>query len=924
MNKPFLQEFAELLAQKHPAGLKEVAVIVPGKRSIVFLKSYLAKTYQKTIYLPKFYTIEDFAAEITGLEMADSVDLLFDFYQCYLKVETEQPESFEEFNKWALTLLKDFNDIDNSLIDTKDFFRYIFEYFSLQQWNPNPTELSDFQKKYLHFWKSVGTYYQAFQEVLKDEVYAYHGYILKKLAHAFTFTSEATQKKLDAFEIIYFAGFNALTAAEESVIASLMNKKKALCVFDVDPFYFDKEEHEAGAFIRHFLDKRVFKENSILINQKSGYSEPKNIKIIGANNLVEQAKYASTLVNDPFYQENTCVVLGDENLLIPLLNSLPEHLPKFNITLGYPMKNTAYSNLFSKLFDLYRFYSLDKKFYYKTLIEVLELNLIYLNKDDRKKVQAFMRMINNQNYIKISLKTVLDLNIAHFNYLFYPALINPKESIATLVRFCDYLFELREQENQAIDLEQEYLFQFKKIFLQLELYANKYEFANDWLVLKMVFDQIAKNKSIPFIGEPLGGLQIMGMLETRLLDFKNIILLSANEGILPKEKFENSFIPFEIKKNFKLTTYQEKDSIFSYHFYRLLQRAENIHLFYNTSQKDEFSKAEPSRYILQIEYELPRYNPSLKIDHIKLSTSSLKSDKKEVVIEKDALIQQRIQAFFERGVSASAINVYNNCPLDFYFKYIVRVLEDKVVEEEMEDNTLGNIFHQVLEVLFAPCVGRVLVVQDIDEMLKKVEEKVHLAFLKLYQDEDIKNGKNVILFELVTDIIKKFLHQQKRDLQALKPAEFIQIEGLEKQYNYELPINQQVIRLVGNIDRIEKTDQHIRIIDYKTGKYEDYATKLKSMDDLISKKNGSKTWQLLFYAYLYFKNHPQSPSVQSGIWYLKKLSLGFDSLAIEGSSDISVDVMQQFEQILQAVLANIANPALPFQHNPDSKYCMYC
>ncbi|HEY0030996.1 MAG TPA: PD-(D/E)XK nuclease family protein [Bacteroidia bacterium] len=947
----FLEKLVNHLSDKYGDDVSEICIVLPNRRAGLFLKTHFANNLKKTFWSPEILATEDFVALLAELEIADSTTLLFELYETVKKVGKKDLESFDEFSKWGQILLSDINEIDRYLVDASRLFGNLKDIKELESWSLNSEEeLTDFQKQYLEFWKLLGEYYADFSQRLLSKHQAYQG-----LAYRIVAAKAEERAKKHPWKKIIFAGFNALNKAEEKIIETLLNSGKAEIIWDTDAYYINNVHQEAGRFIRKYNELGNFnklKDNNIIIEENLLSSEKKSITVIGAAKNVAQAKVAGSLVTelkktDPLLK-TTALVLADENLLFPVLHSLPENLQDINVTMGYPLKNTPVAGYFDLVFAMHEnglkmaqgkaTYS----FYHSDVIKLLShaytataLATVSKEYSIRKVLQA----IQARNIVFAS-KNMIASIFAEFNcekeFQVLDTLFKhwqvPVDGIACVSYLIETLKEGiivqqdKQSENKA-SLELEYLFAFTKIIKRIQVLMESYpESITDLKTLRSIVNQIVRSSTLPFYGEPLRGLQVMGMLETRTLDFENVILLSCNEDILPSGKAVNSFVPFELKRVFGLPTYSDKDSIFSYHFYRLLQRATNIHLLYNT-ESDALGSGEKSRFLTQLIYELPKINPNVTITE-KLVSIPIISDTTddEITIEKTAFILEKLQSKAEYGFSPSLLNTYRNCSLQFYFHAIAGLREADEVEETIGADTLGNAVHEVLEIFYQPFVGKNIKAADVKEMKKEVEATTIAVFEKEYSKTEISYGKNLLTLKVALKFINNFLDAEIESLNKLEKAGVpMMIKALEQELETTIVSGSQSIKLRGKADRIDSIGAQIRIIDYKTGLADNKELKFEEWDAIRNDATLAKSFQLLTYAWMYQKMNPAiKDNIVSGIITFRDLSAGLKTVKANNSDALDVNVLTKYEQQLQLLLSDIFDPALPFSKAIDHANCEYC
>jgi len=477
------------------------------------------------------------------------------------------------------------------------------------------------------------------------------------------------------------------------------------------------------------------------------------------------------------------------------------------------------------------------------------------------------------------------------------------------------------------NLELEYLFAFTKIIKRIQVLMGEYASSNsDLKTLRSILNQIVRSTTLPFYGEPLMGLQVMGMLETRTLDFENVILLSCNEDILPSGKSVNSFIPFELKRAFGLPTYSDKDSIFAYHFYRLLQRATNIYLLYNT-ENDALGSGEKSRFLTQLIYELPKKNPKVTITEKLVNIPILAENKDNgIVIGKTPDILEILQAKAEKGFSPSLLNKYRNCSLQFYLHAIAGLKEAEEVEEVIGADTLGNVIHKVLERLYQPFTGKKITSDSIKEIKKNVETFTIAEFEKEYSKGEMSYGKNLLTLKVALKFIYNFLEAETETIsQFEKNGQPVIIKALEQALETTVTIDSETIKIKGTADRIDNIGKTTRIIDYKTGLAFNKELKLDDWDTIRSDSNLAKSFQLLMYALMYQKMNPTiTENIVSGIITFRELSVGLKTVKVNNSDVLNTIILNEFEGQLKKLLKDIFDPSIPFTQTTEVTNCEYC
>ncbi|MCX6266927.1 MAG: PD-(D/E)XK nuclease family protein, partial [Bacteroidetes bacterium] len=736
---PFLQKTAQYLISVFQDDLADLCIVLPNRRGGLFLRKYLAAEIGKVTWAPTIFSIEDFMTNISGLQEAETLHLLFELFEVHQEIEGKNAQTFEEFLRWAPQLLSDFNEIDRYLGDAKDLFTTLTEARAISIWNLEGQPLTEFEKKYLHFYQSLYGYYEKLTIRLLAKNMAYQGLGFRRAAE----NVELLMNKFPWRHII-FAGFNALTKAEETIIGTLRSEGKATLLWDADKYYLDDKHQEAGNFLREWTRKWPVKDHHWIFNDFE-ISE-KQIEIIGSPDSVGQVKYCGSLLQELVKKgkasEKTAVVLLDEGLLIPLLNSIPQEVDAINITAGLPLNQTPLSSLFETVFQLHihtaQFsYLVSKgiqKFYYRDVLKVLQHPYIHriarsMMGENRFVFDETIDRIRLGHQIFIGIEDIVsqDEDLFSANLTFLDAIFAGWQKPADVLASFKTLIETI-RASIGGSMEMEYLFAFSKIVNQLGNLLSDFPSELKIPAFYELYRQVISGTSLPFYGEPLKGVQLMGMLETRTLDFENVIILSCNEDLLPSGKINASFIPFDIKRSFELPTYRHKDAVYAYHFYRLIQWAKHVWILYNT-ESDQLGGGDRSRYLRQISCELPAYNPKITIKESILTTPLIKGEFLPVIeISKTGDVLAALEEKAKKGFSASSLNTYRNCALKFYFAEIAGIKEPENVDDTIDPAVLGSAIHEALNKLYKPYIDRHLTKEHLVEMDKESDRTVDAAF----------------------------------------------------------------------------------------------------------------------------------------------------------------------------------------------------
>ena len=888
----------------------KIIFVLPSKRAGVFLKKIISQSLAKTVLAPEIYSIEDFIEKVSNLVTANTTTQLFELYNAYLNVGDYEKESFDSFLKWGQILLQDFNEVDRYLVDASTLYKNIEAIQEVNHWSLNP-ENSEMIENYLHFWRYLEEIYNLFNCNLIKQGLGHQGLIYKTSVSELTNYLKTTHKKH------IFLGFNALNTAESILIQTILEKTDAKIYWDIDPYFLQDNIHDAGYFIRKYQNTWRVLKGKTLNGLTTHYNTEKHIEIIGVPKNISQVNFVGDLLykiqNDhPESLGNSAIILGNEELLNPLLNSIPSNISATNITMGQKLESTPLASFFTNLIDFHE-QKTEKGWFYKNLLNLLTHSYtVLLFEANEMSVEALITKIKINNWSYISSSQIEDLipTNATISLLFKETSKNPNNLIDNFLVLVQSIRTIEIVKENTLLLEQ--LYKFYTLFNQLKDLCATFSYINNLKSFKHLFKQLLSTETLDFQGNPIEGIQIMGMLESRLLDFETIIITSVNEGVLPSGKSNNSFIPFDLKIKNGLPTYKEKDAVYTYHFYRLLQRANNVYILYNT-EPDALEGGEKSRLITQLLTDENRTDITEYIATPQIQSVTRENEK----ITKTKSLVSLIQEKAKKGFSPSSLSNYIRNPIDFYKQNLLNINDVLQVEETLAPNTFGTIVHDSLEELYTPLVGINLTVELLNGIKKKIPQIVSLNFEKTYKEGNISYGKNYISFHVILKYIQTFIDAEISTLNDHS----IKIIALEQSLSVPLQVNglNFPIILKGKLDRVDEFDGITRIIDYKTGKVERRNVEIMDWNILTEEYQFSKAFQLLCYALMYFKTNPkENQSIQAGIISLKNFAEGTLLFAQKESARgtknhiIDNEVVFDFEQILGQLITEICNADIPF------------
>ena len=930
----FLTLLAQDLNRHFDGDFRDVCMIFPNKRAGLFLAEELSKLIKKPIWLPEIQTLNEYIESKTLLKTADTLALTLKVYKAYIDI-TGSSESFDEFYYWAGMLLSDFDDIDKYLGDAKKIFSNVvaykdiennFSYLTEEQrtiiqqfWACFQNEnYSKEQTKFLKIWDKLSSVYDRFKTILKNDGLTYEGMNERYFCENIT--------KFDHPKHIIFAGFNALNLCEERIFSYYRDNNIGLFYWDYDIYYTSESIQEAGLYMRNNLKK--FPNELGIEHFNNLIHKEKDIEIISVPSSIGQTKIVSTILEETSVIpktdiRQTAIILGDEQLLIPMLSSIPKNISKVNITMGYPANNSSIAAFITLICDLKQFTKHSKAktyFYHKNVISLLNHRL--LRQTDSLHISKLISDINKKNMVYI---TEDMLNFTPFIKRIFTNK-SEKESIP------QYLLSLlsdilRTQSELLSDIEKELIFgTYTQIQTIHSLFIQENINISDTLYLQII-KKILSNISIPFTGEPLDGLQIMGLMETRMLDFTNLVILSTNEGVLPKNTQSSSFIPYSLRVGFGLPTPEHQDALFAYYFYRLLQRAKNIKLLY-TSGANGINANEVSRFISQL-----RYESGLKLKDSHFQNNIAPQESSSITIEKTDQAMETLKMFQsdnKRKLSPSALNTYIDCPIKFYFKYIVKLKETEELTEEIDARLIGNIFHQCAEQLYRTIPNGRITEEALNGILRNetlIDNTIKSAYNNIY-NANIASLIDSRANELVLLAVKKSIIALLKYDKTLCPFDLLSMEK-----EFFVPINVEIngvsnqVYIGGIIDRVDYVDGAIRVVDYKTGS--DMNT-LKNMDEIFDNTTtfrNKAAFQTMLYCLMYDNIEPCEKPLVPSIYKAKNLfAKEFDYHLVCGKDSITNfrQYSKEFLLLLKPMLESLFNNTQPFTQTANIDTCKYC
>jgi ATP-dependent helicase/nuclease subunit B len=887
----------------------KTAIIFPGRRAGVIFRKKIALQLQKPAFSPAILSLTDLVSRETKMRLIDPIQLQFELYEAFLEFDPD--ETFESFLKWGPAVLRDFAEVDGYLLDADQVFGYLSREKAIDLWNPGATELGPSAQAYLLFFSQLGNLYHQLKAKIESKSVGWATQLTRQLAEAVTQGSHPHQ-----FEHYLFAGFNALNAAETSLIKSLMAQGKAQVLFEADAFYM-QGAHEAGHFMRKLAADPAFND-CLLLNGRlqQGDTEIRVIETTGQAAQIqlaaEQLEHWHTAGIPP---EDCVLVLADERMLIPLLSALPACFESPNITLGYPFEDGhAYALLMAHIQLLSQ--SPEKngqsQYYQYDLLRFLQ-NPLFNHPNSNQAVQK-LRASGQIKFEAAQLQTLLREH-AQLDVDWWTM---GKATPAQWMPLWQVLFSQLANSTQIDDLQQGMCLQMLTLLRRLSGKLHQFPTLNHWPLFQQLIQQLAKNEQVAFLGEPYAGLQIMGVLETRALHFKRVMVLGLNEGMLPALSRQDGYITLSLRQAFQLPGPREKEAVFAYHFYRLLQHADQSWLLCN-GNTDDFGQGEPSRYIQQLAFEWPGVQKgNFHYEYLKTPALSGIPITPPIVIEKTDERFELIKEKLALSISPSALIQLISCELKFYFSRILGLRAQADLQEDVEARELGDLLHKTLELLYQPYLNQKLHPQDVQAMEQRVVETLEQVIKTHFNDRQFDNGLNLLVYQIAINYLTRFLANEKETCKQ----HHLEILGLEAPLSATLQGPAGNFQIKGIADRIDRLDGELRIIDYKTGDFKPSEVKIETVEtDLLDPKKG-KAFQLLAYAWMYKQAHPQLGHIASAILSFRKMKDVGQLITPETLDD--QQLFQAFETQVGQLFERFLQRDLPIVQTTDLEQCKKC
>jgi len=915
MSNYFLERFAAQLIERHPNDMSRVIVVLPTTRSRLFLMRHLHELKGGAFWAPRCLILPDWVKSILPGRIAGELELLLAMFEQY-RSTVNGVDTFETFLGWYATAMRDFNDVDSALAPGKVVFSDLRNIREIENWDPeawsyNRTPLSETQEDFLLFWNQLGALYHAYT-AWQDETACW------SYSRAVRFLAEnpSVIASDESIERIYFVGIASYSTAERKLIRNASEVWKVELHWDIDRFYFDNELHEAGTQARKW--KEFIKDSSVVDRIAT---HAMNATIVKCSTSISQVFRAAEMLSglSDLELNNTCVVINDETALEPLLSAIADVKGEVNLAIGKPLNQTILSRVVEDVFLLRSHHVRKGKIYHKHFIQWLQL------------IRASGHAIDACDAIRAE---ILENNIAQVtqaqleewsnNHTSFKSLLDAYKLEASPIDALKAAFSFMNLFEPVDDFSVVARLKMIEVLEELIEMLHRHEYLNNDHVLLRLYQLVISRMKMQYTGEPIEGLQVLSLSETRALDFERIFFLGANEDYFPGERFNQSFIPFDLRSHYGLSMPENLESIHSYTYYRLLQEVDEVYYFYSTEVADSKS-AEPSRYIIQLLAELKEANPSLIIKEEVVGTPEVVRFKEGVVASD--FIHERIRAILAAGISPSALNKLISCPLDFYYRYIARLGEEKEVDESMSSSKFGEIVHKVLEDFYKPFVGSYPNSVAFDELRSNLTERAMDVAASLYGGRNLDQGIDHLSMRIAIDMLHKYIDAETESAldtdgtPKSREVKFVE-DGVSRLFEFNLDGEPFSFAMRGKIDRADLVAGVLQVIDYKTGKIGGDKTSFKGDFQLLFKEaKYSKFVQLL--TYIMMTRDKQQPVPIASFYSMRENGGSFVRAQDLSAIEIDHSFIDNAEQALALFLSALFQRD-SFEHNPKAKYCEYC
>lgn len=910
--EPFLLQVAKALLREHPQGLRDVAVVLPSQRAGLYLRKWIAQEAGRALWSPQLYTTGTFMQELAGLRPLANEELLFEGYEAYRKVEGTKAQALGDFLQWGGTALADISEADAHLVNLDTYYRDLRLWENIE-WTFKDEPLSKGQDHLLRYWAMVGRLHAALNGQLLELGAGTTG-LIERMA------LERGKDHLARWQAVWFTGLNAFTKAQEGVVRLFHGKGLARMAWDADRYYVDDPVQEAGMHLRKAM--AYFGKGVIAMEDGLGHGRAR-IEAVRAPNNAAQAWCAAELLKQatPEERTRTAVVLADESLLPPLLEALPKDLGPVNVTMGLAAAQLPVGSFLEALHQLHAGLMPGQGFFHKDVGRFLGHPFLRAKGQGHAMDQVLARVRGGHR-------------------VYWPAAVL-REAFATSGAFPEaegifvevddvrgsmpgitahaLAWAMRMMEADAFAREQ--IFQASLVLQRVHQLLGRYHHELDAKAYASMFRRILSGARLGFHGEPLMGVQVMGMLEARALDAERVIVLGAKEGVLPAGNDGRSYIPFELRKAVEMPLRDDTEAVQAYNFLRMLQRCDQAALIW----PDEDEGGGPSRFIMQLQHELYKRRGQHMVVR-DAEVAMVIPPPVAIRVDKDASVLEALRKELERGLSPSALGDWLRCPLDFHFKRVLRLKEYEAFDARIAPNVLGEALHNTVEGIYERWLGKPLEADGLEKAVGEVPDRLHAELTKEIPADQLDRGQPMFQLHMALHAARRFL---RNEAEGLRSGAVVTV--LAQEMPLEAPLGQAAqaigspVKIKGRLDRVDRCNGMLRILDLKTGKVAPRDLEVAAWD--LDAFRGEKRYaaQLMMYSWLYLTGDPTAEALEAGILPLRNAESHSPMLlTVGGLTTITRKDLPAIAKVLAQAVQEMMDPAIPVEHDPESKYCKFC
>lgn len=905
---PFLRQVARALLAEHGTDLKDVAVVLPSQRAGLYLRKWLVEEAGRPLWSPHLFTLATFMEELSGLRPLATEELLFEGYAAYRSVEGERAQDLGEFLLWAGTMLADISEADAHLVPLESYYRDLRHWEEIE-WTFNNDPLSEGQARMVRFWAMVGKLHAVLNERLLQQGAGTTGLIERTaVAHM--------REDAVRWKTVWFTGLNSLTKAQQAVVQKFRDRGLARMAWDADRYYLDRPEQEAGTYLRSFMGR--FGKGVLPVGDQLAAGHLR-MQAVRAPNDAAQAWCAAELLKaaTPEERARTAVVLADETLLQPLLEALPPDIGPLNITMGLPVDRLPVGSFLEALHRLHAHARPGAGFFHADLERFLGHPFLQVGAGTR--LLALLREGNRRYTAASTVQELVERSGAG------------ADATMVFTEVADVRTQMPVVTAHALawvrgnmigdDFATEQLFQAAQVLHRVHVLLQRHAHKPGMDAYATLFHRLLGATRIGFFGEPLAGVQVMGMLEARALDPERVIVLGAQDGTLPSGGTLRSFIPFELRRAHEMPLRADHDAVQAYNFLRMLQRCRQATVVWPEGAEP----SGPSRFILQLQHELFN-DPTQAMQTMDLVVSMPRPAAVQVAVRKDEALLAALRNRLGKGLSPSALGDWLRCPLDFHLKHVMGLRETETPGLRIEPNVLGDALHAAMEAVYAPLLGRPLAAAELEAGAVRMEELLEQELLVRMDGGPLRSGQPLLQVHMARHAAQRFLRSEARAVQAGDVVTVLEQESalfhpLSKASDaIGTPVN-----LRGRLDRVDRRNGMVRILDLKSGKVDPAHLRIGALAPGSFLAKHRYALQLLLYGWLYMQEHPDVEALQAGLLPLQHVASAEPVLlTIDGQDILKRAQLSVMEEVFTALVLQMMDPERPLLHDPASEYCSFC